>query len=127
MTLHNMAARKEFEDVKAESCIKNDSRSGALVADTPPLPEKGLKSYWKTYNVKSIDGLPGLQDAFRSLTTFDEKTTRRDWDKDDESLQKPMPPAAPDLKILFGFALGVVMSGLYVKLTGDAGLKVNLW
>ncbi|KAF8965391.1 hypothetical protein BDZ97DRAFT_780378 [Flammula alnicola] len=147
MKLHNMAANKEREDIKAETCSPSNvsstdtdtsatsSAGGPANALTePPLPEKGLKHYWKANNVKSIDGLPGLQSAFTSTKTFDENVARRDWGKDDERFatdvkQRRVPGIARwvDMKLLVGFVLGMLVSGLWVNLVGSMGLKVRAW
>ncbi|KAF8184808.1 hypothetical protein BJ912DRAFT_974135 [Pholiota molesta] len=64
MRLHGFFARKESEDIKAESCTTMESE--------PPRSDKGLKAYWESKNIKSIDGLPALLTAFNSTTTFDQ-------------------------------------------------------
>ncbi|KAF9531429.1 hypothetical protein CPB83DRAFT_786776, partial [Crepidotus variabilis] len=67
MKLHKMAAFKESKDIEAEaaSCYQAKARG------YPDRPTAGLKGYWEKNNVKSIDGLPGLQDAYKSTTMFD--------------------------------------------------------
>ena len=124
MTLHIMAARKESEDVKAEACT--------ACPDGPPLPEKGLKWYWKNHNTSSIDGLPAFRDAFKSTTIFDEEIVQRDWGTDDERLAteikvKPAKLAFIDAKLLVGFAMGILVSGLFARLAGEVGLKTKVW
>ncbi|KAF9479205.1 hypothetical protein BDN70DRAFT_703892 [Pholiota conissans] len=122
MRLHSMAAHKEMEDVKAESCTTMDSE--------PPRPKTGLKSYWANHNIESIDGLPGLQSAFESMTTFDQEISSRDWGKDDERPfteieTKQQRPAATlvDRKVVIGFLLGVVVSGLWTNVVKGVALK----
>lgn len=124
MKLHAMAARKESEDVKAESCITMGSE--------PPLPEQGLKSYWKNHNAKSIDGLPAVLTAFNSTTTFDESITSRDWGRDDERLssetkQRHASATLVDLRLIIGFLLGILASGLWVNVIGNFALKSKVW
>lgn len=124
MKLHAMAARKESEDVKAESCITMGSE--------PPLPEQGLKSYWKNHNAKSIDGLPAVLTAFNSTTTFDESITSRDWGRDDERLssetkQRHASTTLVDLRLIIGFLLGILASGLWVNVIGNFALKSKVW
>lgn len=119
-----MAARKESEDIKAEACT--------TCADGPPLPEKGLKWYWKNQNASSIDGLPAFRNAFKSTTMFDEETVQRDWGTDDERLAtevkaKPAKLAFIDAKLLVGFVMGILVSGLLASLVGEVGLKTKVW
>lgn len=119
MRLHIMAAQKEGEDIKAETA------NGAQ-----PLPEKGLKWYWKTKNTSSIDGLPGLQNAFCSTKLFDEKNFNKDWGKDDERLSTGLKwegRRCLDPKVVMGFILGVVVSALWMNLVGSVGLKLKSW
>jgi hypothetical protein len=119
MRLHIMSVQKEGEDIKAETT------DGA-----EPLPEKGLKWYWKTNNTSSIDGLPGLQNAFCSTKVFAEKIVKKDWGKDDEQLSTEVKFERLvwlDPKIIIGFVLGVVVSALWMNLVTSAGLKVKAW
>ncbi|KJA22563.1 hypothetical protein HYPSUDRAFT_67026 [Hypholoma sublateritium FD-334 SS-4] len=124
MKLHIMAARKESEDIKAESCT--------ICADGPPLPEKGLKSYWKLNNANSIDGLPAMRDAFKSTTMFNQEIVQRDWGTDDERFAtevkaKPAKLAFIDARLLAGFVIGILVSGLFASLVGGVGLKTKVW
>lgn len=119
MRLHTLFAQKEGEDIKAETA------DGA-----EPLPEKGLKWYWKTKNTSSIDGLPGLQNAFCSTKVFDEKIVKKDWGKDDEQLSTEVKFEGRvwlDPKMIMGFVLGVVVSALCMNLVASAELKVKAW
>jgi len=141
--LHAGMARKEGEDIKAESSIDayfksnptsepdSQAKDGEAL---PPLPDKGLKWYWKNKNIKSIDGLPGLQTAYTSRKTFDSAITTKDWGKDDESvsggsqmIEKPMFINWVDTKIAVGFILGVFASGLWVNLVNAVGPKIKTW
>jgi len=136
-------ARMEGEDIKAESSIDSyfkttptsepdkQAKDGEVL---PPLPDKGLKWYWKNKNIKSIDGLPGLQTAYTSKKTFDSAITTKDWGKDDESvsggsqmIEKPMLINWVDTKIAVGFILGVFASGLWVNLVNAVGPKIKTW
>jgi hypothetical protein len=124
MKLHAMAARKESEDVKAESCI--------ALGSEPPLPEQGLKWYWKNHNAKSIDGLPAVSTAFNSTTIFDEGITSRNWGSDDERLssetkQQHVSTTLVDLRLIIGFLLGILVSGLWVNVIGNVALKSKIW
>jgi len=111
MKLHSMTSSREAKDIHAETCA---STSGC----TPPLPEGGLKLYWKENNQKSIDGLPGLLSAYGSPTKFVIKSTEK-WGQDDESIPSSGKPleASPgrtglfswiDVKLFLCFLLGWV-------------------
>lgn len=84
-----------MEDIKAEtdSCdvsISSSPSSNKLAVntivpaeiDTPsqaqsyPLTAKGLKGYWRVNNYKSIDGLPGITNGFKTLQTFSPNTIK---------------------------------------------------
>lgn len=120
MKLHGFFARKESEDIKAESCT--------TMASEPPRSGKGLKAYWESKNIKSIDGLPALLTAFNSTTTFNQSVASRDWGKDDERLssegkqRRPITTLA-DMKLILGFLLGLMVSGLWVNVIGNIALK----
>jgi len=64
MTLHSVTSKAESKDTEAELALS------ASPASSPPLPEGGLKFYWKEKNQKSLDGLPGLLSAFNSTRSF---------------------------------------------------------
>ncbi|KDR67992.1 hypothetical protein GALMADRAFT_1355348 [Galerina marginata CBS 339.88] len=152
--LHAMAAHKEGEDFKAETSTDissspgQDSQSSAVPgpksgsqaelakdSDTlPPLPKTGLKWYWKNNNKQSIDGLPGIQTAWASKTVFDKSIISKDWGKDDERvpadvqvMEKTSIDKWVDPKVVLGFILGMLVSGLWVNLAGIVGLKIRAW
>jgi hypothetical protein len=58
MRLHEWSAGLQNVDCAAEG-----------TADAPA--EKGLRSYWKSINAESLDGLPGLDSAHASQARFD--------------------------------------------------------
>jgi hypothetical protein len=89
-------------------------------ADGPSLAEDGLKSYWATRNSKSIDGLPGLRDAFKSPVKFQRRThivqntgliARLD------SLLGGKGGELFDVRFILSFVTGAVLSALYFKFT----------
>jgi hypothetical protein len=55
----------EGEDIKAaaSACSPHDEPAH-------PWPEKGIRALWKNSNLKSLDGLPGLQSALDSAPVF---------------------------------------------------------
>ena len=66
-----------FFDYRAERTRLDEFFAKREVIDdeAPPSSEvldNGLKGYWKTKNTKSIDGLPGIQTAYRSTRRFEE-------------------------------------------------------
>jgi hypothetical protein len=120
MRLHGFFARKESEDIKAESCT--------IMESEPPRSDKGLKAYWESKNIKSIDGLPALLTAFNSTTTFDQSIVSRDWGKDDERISSEKKQRRPitmpaDLKLIIGFLLGLMVSGLWVNVISSVAFK----
>jgi hypothetical protein len=115
MKLHDLLARKEGEDIKAET-------EGGV--ELPP--EKGLKWYWKNKNTASIDELPGLQSAFCSTTIFDEKVVKRDWGTDDERLLTEFKFGRRgwlDARTVVGFVMGVVVSALWLHFGSSSAVK----
>ncbi|KAF4610989.1 hypothetical protein D9613_006715 [Agrocybe pediades] len=131
MKLHGMAAQKESQDIKAASCFdesdpSNEVEDGQVL---PPLPENGLKGYWRAHNAKSIDGLTGLESAYKSHTVF--KPFNTDWKKDDERVKadkivRILPDAVMqwiDPKVVFAFCLGVFISGSWANILAAVGTK----
>ena len=60
---------------------REQEHAAAVVADgdgeaTPSHAEKGLIAYWLNTNMKSIDGLPGMQSAHRSGKVPDSRLVR---------------------------------------------------
>ncbi|TFK23312.1 hypothetical protein FA15DRAFT_670590 [Coprinopsis marcescibilis] len=92
-------------------------------------PEKGIKSYWKVKNIKSIDGLPGLSSAFESPdppTNWNSSSKAPEIvaTQDDETLPTPVVQGStpsPELgssglgNLLFGFGFGVLVGGIAVR------------
>ncbi|KAF8184807.1 hypothetical protein BJ912DRAFT_974134, partial [Pholiota molesta] len=104
MKLHGMAARKESEDVKAES----SAASG-----------KGLKWYWKNHNAKSIDGLPAVSTAFNSTAILMKALLRLS----SETKQQHANTTLVDLRLIIGFLLGILVSGLWINVIGNVALN----
>jgi len=128
MKLHDMAAQKESQDIKAASCFdesnpSNEVEDGQIL---PPLPEKGLKGYWRDHNTKSIDGLTGLETAYKSHKVFKPFDTK--WKKDDERIKSvAILPARVkqwiDPKVVLAFVLGIFVSGFWANISTAVGVK----
>jgi len=56
--------RLEIADIEAEKDLD------MCACSEPPRPEKGMKRYWLFRNGQSLNGLPGVQTGYKSLTTF---------------------------------------------------------
>jgi hypothetical protein len=103
MVLHNMAAKKENEDIQAASCSPGENDSDIA------YPERGLKHYWKNHNVESIDGLPALSEAFNSPKVFNVWTPEKKPTSGttlESSGQKSSIPDFFDTRLLTGVAIG---------------------
>lgn len=87
------------------------------------LPEKGIKYYWKNRNIKSIDGLPGMESAYLSEQRpgqFHETGEVYAGLVDDEREKKMEGPASEGIvaevsreqvgmeKVTLGFGVGVL-------------------
>lgn len=92
----------------------------------------GIKQFWKGYNLKSLDGLPGLEVAYSSSVPFNDwKNSGKVWGPDDETIRsqsgsrsnEDKPRATLSLvageglgrdlsKVLVGFAAGFVVSSI---------------
>lgn len=105
MVLHNMAAKKEKEDIQAASCSPGENDSDVA------YPEKGLKYYWKHHNVESIDGLPALSEAFNSAKVFNVHTPEKLASKAASSAgTRSSVPTFFDTKLLTGIAIGATVT-----------------
>ncbi|KAF5311917.1 hypothetical protein D9619_003618 [Psilocybe cf. subviscida] len=62
-TLRSFLGKMEGEDLKAAA-------STGTPHDEMTWPEKGIRALWKTSNLTSLDGLPGLQSALGSAPVF---------------------------------------------------------
>ncbi|KAJ3504594.1 hypothetical protein NLJ89_g7857 [Agrocybe chaxingu] len=122
-----VACMMESEDIKAESQIVIPARG----THTTAFPSC-LKGFWMKHNKESIDGLPGLLTSF--LSRRNSLPVTKDWGEDDLTVstgpnakaQVKMAKSASirvlqlvDAKLLVGFALGVVASGLWVSAVGE--------
>ncbi|OBZ79840.1 hypothetical protein A0H81_00100 [Grifola frondosa] len=65
------AHRRALIDYAARLEVKDQEYAAELPADadTPNVAQNGIKNYWSKNNVKSIDGIPGLQGAHQSNVT----------------------------------------------------------
>jgi hypothetical protein len=94
-----------------------DSTSAAPLED----PGKSMKGYWAKLNAESIDGLPGIREAFKSPINFER--SEKDYRKDVKPGTLPPPRVVwrthwPmwDVKVLLSFIMGVVLSSLYLRM-----------
>ncbi|KAH6910010.1 hypothetical protein BKA70DRAFT_1275872 [Coprinopsis sp. MPI-PUGE-AT-0042] len=69
--LHKLAVTVEQEDVACAAELKASAISGTPVTretvdveDGKRLALKGIRNFWRFYNMKSLDGLPGLESAY---------------------------------------------------------------
>lgn len=118
---------RERKDVEAEEQLKSvscsvDSRNEAQGQERP----QGLKFYWTQKNVSSIDGLPGLLEAFDAERGFDRSTAGKNWGADDERVasavkggpgsakfdQRGLLGSHTDAKLVVGFVAGVICANL---------------
>lgn len=115
LKLKESFARKEDEDISASA------------HGEPPLPEKGLKYYWKLKNTQSLDGLPGVLVAPDSTRPFEKREghviqsdeeivcisgTTKGWGLTLKSLAIG---EVCDLKVLIAFSLGVGVSAAWMR------------
>jgi hypothetical protein len=101
---------------------RKEAVDGANVSsDDSPPPSNGLKGYWVANNLRGMDGLPALQEAFKSPLKFQSKKITQVGEftvglstqlysavgiRTDGSL---------DVKPLFSFLFGVLVSFLYFR------------
>ena len=92
-----------------------------------------MKQFWKFYNLKSLDGLPGLEVAYSASVSFNDwKNSGRAWGPDDEAIRYRPNEDKPgrtlslvageglgrDLsRVLVGFAAGLVVSSIISRLS----------
>ncbi|KAF7324924.1 Pyridoxamine phosphate oxidase [Mycena kentingensis (nom. inval.)] len=88
--------------------------------DEAPSPSDGLvdglRSYWNTKNLKSLDGLPGLAVAPYTNQKFPHNTN--DYKPDDESLRGGLSKFLSGFgaaNLLVGFTLGVAATTAYAR------------
>lgn len=55
-----------------EFAVRRETIDNAAPASSQELAPDGLKEYWKIHDTESIDGLPGVQTAFKSTRRFEE-------------------------------------------------------
>ncbi|RXW12586.1 hypothetical protein EST38_g13267 [Candolleomyces aberdarensis] len=132
--LHRLAAFSEQKDydhdraatltTEEKEKAKEKEQGGGGGASMP-----GLRHFWKTYNLKSLDGLPGLEVAYSTSVPFNDwKSTGKVWDVDDETIRSKSRSKEGggatlsfvtgqglgwDLgKVLVGFGAGLVVSSV---------------
>ncbi|KAJ7803152.1 hypothetical protein B0H14DRAFT_3873813 [Mycena olivaceomarginata] len=79
----------------------------------------GLKRYWLTKNVKSLDGLTGLTVAPYTSDTFAAHNTTYKADNEKISTRNRLSSlnGVGGLNLLVGFTLGVLVTSVYVKIS----------
>lgn len=119
--LHRIAAMQEQKDY--DHSVQKDS--GPSGSSNGP---QGLKHWWRNNNVKSIDGLPGLEVAYTSSQPLgDWKNSGKVWPADDESIKSKSKENGGSAKVIslvstgqgLGWDLGKVLVGF------GAGLVVS--
>ncbi|KAJ2921374.1 hypothetical protein H1R20_g15718, partial [Candolleomyces eurysporus] len=125
--LHRLAAFSEQKDYDNDNMTSNKEEKEKDQGGGAGVP--GLRQFWKTYNLKSLDGLPGLEVAYTSSVPFNDwKSTGKVWDADDETIRsksrsKEGGGATLSLvtgqglgwdlgKVLVGFGAGLVVSSV---------------
>ncbi|KAJ6629376.1 hypothetical protein B0H10DRAFT_1363283 [Mycena sp. CBHHK59/15] len=89
---------------KKESLDNDGDEGAAALVD-------GLKRYWNTKNLKSLDGLTGLTTAPFTSETF--QPTQSIYKPDNEKTGKRL----GDMNLLVGFSIGILAASLYVRLS----------
>ncbi|TFK34647.1 hypothetical protein BDQ12DRAFT_656566 [Crucibulum laeve] len=111
--LHNFATKREKADIEAEaSCTPSE------LAEQPRRTDQGLKAYWNLRNLKSIDGLTGIEHAHESTAGFKRDSTEGNW-KDDERVSVKHGKnifGGLDRQLVVGLVLGVVITTVYRRL-----------
>jgi hypothetical protein len=79
----------------------------------------GLKRYWLTKNVKSLDGLTGLTVAPYTSDTFATHNTTYKADNEKISTRNRLSSlnGVGGLNLLVGFTLGVLVTSVYAKIS----------
>ncbi|KAF8876499.1 hypothetical protein BD779DRAFT_1560391 [Infundibulicybe gibba] len=102
--LQETAIRKEAADSEADVNSPGER-------ELPPMPEKGLRWYWREKNGKSLDGLPGMMTAQNSMKPFE---SNRDALKLKKTVTTndnvPKPLGLLDVRIIAAFAAGILVS-----------------
>jgi hypothetical protein len=97
----------------------------------PSSEAKGIKDYWRLANTSSIDGLPGLEQAFESTATLtDWRTKGVSFPQDDERIPAKSANGAVVEgvgvgrwsvkglgKLLLGFGVGVLATNVFTRLS----------
>ncbi|TFK34649.1 hypothetical protein BDQ12DRAFT_689317 [Crucibulum laeve] len=108
--LHNLLASKEKADIEAAaSCTPSE------LEKQPRQTNKGLKAYWNLENLKSIDGLTGIEHAHESTVGFRRDSTESNWTVDERVAVKHEKNIFGELdkQLVVGLILGVVITMLY--------------
>ena len=116
---------------------REQEHAAAVVADgdgeaTASHAEKGLIAYWMNTNMKSIDGLPGMQSAHRSGKVPDSRLVRvEEANRNAEGAGKGGKATAEEsmasigaqrkgesVRLLVGFLLGLAVADVYARYAG---------
>jgi hypothetical protein len=98
---------------------------GVDIPPNAPSPAKGLKGYWATKNVKSIDGLPGLLEAFKSPLKFQSRNVVPEKKSESSGLNVRLDSMVRgtngwfDVKSFLSFLAGIVFAALYFRWAGS--------
>ncbi|KAF9531425.1 hypothetical protein CPB83DRAFT_786771 [Crepidotus variabilis] len=101
--LHALGQIAETRDIKAElleeailssnesSLVGHSATQEPAQNQTLPRAKDGLKAFWAQYNLRSLDGLPGILMAHLSTITFSKEVVGREWGNfnEDESTSPP--------------------------------------
>lgn len=121
MRLHQYCAKAERADLTAAATSQSNSEEHAT-SFPAEISDKGIRHYWAVINKTSIDGLPGIQDAYKSKTLFDRDIAHKEWKQekplyhpDDLQLQAKTPGISSwvDPRLLLAFLLGALTTGLW--------------
>ncbi|TFK34639.1 hypothetical protein BDQ12DRAFT_360097 [Crucibulum laeve] len=111
MKLHNFSIKVEQSDIDAEaSCLPSE-------LDGQPRSNNGLKAFWKSQNVKSIDGLTGIEQAYASPVHFHKYSGEGNGIDDEHIAMKDQKTTVTwrlwNNQLVLGFILGVVINMVY--------------
>lgn len=86
------------------------------------VADKGMRNYWINNNLKSIDGLPGVE-----IAPYAKPTPRSGWSAEHGKRKAPVEKGVVskkgakadfDAKLVAAFSLGVLVTALFMRLSG---------